>query len=125
MNIKGALTDRHGRLLRVGQRVRLIEEYSCASYYVGTRTGTIESLDNTAGSDHQGEARVAFDEASLRTFRVPDTSLIVVGNKPPVDSAELLAFAIFLRSSSVTLPLINDEGLCRLVARYAVAREEE
>jgi hypothetical protein len=54
MNTKGALTDRHGRLLRVGQRVRLIEEYSCASYYVGTRTGTIESLDNTAGSDHQG-----------------------------------------------------------------------
>lgn len=124
MNSSGALTDRVGRLLKVGQRVRLIDEYDAADYYVGSRTGTVESLDTTVGSQYEGYARVAFDGAGMRTYRVPDTALVVVANRPPVDAQELLAFAIFLRASGVTLTLIGDEGLSRMVARYAVAREE-
>lgn len=119
MNKDGKLTDVHGTLLVVGNRVKLVEGLECCTERHGI--GTVMVLHESG--DWEGFVSVRWREGG-RSCSVPDKALKIVAKRAyVVDPQELLAFAIFLRNEWALEPLVSDDDVTGAVARYTVGRQ--
>lgn len=120
MNKDGKLTDVHGTLLVVGNRVKLVEGFECCA---GERHGIGTVMVVHESGDWTGYVSVRWREGG-RSCSVPDKALKIVAKRAyVVDPQELLAFAIFLRDRGHAVMTADNGAVAALVAKYVEKRQ--